>query len=186
MKQNHSFEYIILALFLIAFGIIARVLPHPANVAPIAALALFAGIYLPKRLALILPMAAMFISDFFVGFYNWKIMLAVYASFILIGCIGLLIQKNKNFFTIATGALSGSILFFLITNAAVWAFSAMYAKTFSGLLESYRMALPFFRNTLFGDIAYSALFIGGFEAIRWALQMIRMNRFQKVERGQTP
>jgi len=48
------------AFILITLGIAARFLPHPANFAPIGAIAIFSGLYLPKKWALILPLAAMF------------------------------------------------------------------------------------------------------------------------------
>ena len=76
---------LLIPLLLIALGFIARLLPHPANFAPIGAIALFSGLYLPKRWAIILPLAIMLISDIFVGFYAWQIMLAVYLSFVLAG-----------------------------------------------------------------------------------------------------
>ncbi len=181
MIKKHS-ETILLFLFLAVFGFCARLLPHPANIAPIAALALFGALYLPKRVSIVLPLFAMVTSDFFIGFYQWQIMLSVYASFITIGCIGLFIRNKKNFFTIGASTLSGSILFFLITNAAVWEFSSMYPKTFQGLIESYTMALPFFRNTLLGDIFYSTLLIGGFELVGYALHVRKIFQLQSENR----
>lgn len=159
MKKVH------LALTLITLGIVARLLPHPANFAPIGAVALFGGMYLTKRYALILPLIAMFVSDIFIGFYTWQIMASVYVSFALAGLIGLWIRKNKKLSTIIGGTVLGSILFFLITNFAVWAFGVMYAHNFSGLVQSYIMAIPFFRNSLLGDLFYAGLLVGSYEAI---------------------
>jgi hypothetical protein len=63
-------------------------------------------------------------------------------------------------------SIAGSILFFLVTNFGVWATSSMYEKTFSGLMRSYQMGIPFFRNTLLGDLFYTALFFFAYRSIR--------------------
>ena len=99
------------AFILITLGIAARFLPHPANFAPIGAIAIFSGIYLPKRWALILPLAAMFFSDLFIGFYSLPIMLSVYVSFAIMGLIGLLIRKYKKLSTVLGGTILGSLIF---------------------------------------------------------------------------
>jgi len=161
---------LLIPLLLITLGLIARLLPHPANFAPIAAIALFGGLYLPRRWALILPLTAMFISDIFIGFYSWQVMVSVYLGFILIGVIGLLVRKNKKFHTILGGTLLGSIIFYLLTNAAVWAFGTMYVHSLSGLMQSYYMALPFFKNSLLGNFFYVGILVGGFETIKYWLR----------------
>lgn len=154
---------IIIPCLLIVLGFISRLLPHPANFAPIGAIALFAGIYLPKKWSLVLPIVAMFISDIFVGFYSWQIMLAVYISFGITGVIGLIIKNHKKFSTVVGGTVLGSIIFFLVTNASVWIFGTMYTHNFSGLIQSYLMAIPFFRNSLLGDLFYVGIMVGGYE-----------------------
>ena len=152
------------AFILIILGIAARFLPHPANFAPIGAIAIFSGIYLPKRWALILPLAAMFFSDLFIGFYSLPIMLSVYVSFATMGLIGLAVRKHKKLSTILGGTILGSVIFYLITNGAVWAFGGLYPQTTAGLLQSYYMAIPFFRNSLFGDLFYTGVLAGAYEA----------------------
>ncbi|MBI5222731.1 MAG: hypothetical protein HY980_04550 [Candidatus Magasanikbacteria bacterium] len=161
-----SFNFVIASL-LIILGIMARMLPHPANFAPIGAVALFGGIYLSRRYAIVIPLIAMLISDIFIGFYTWQIMASVYISFALAGLIGLLVRKNKKLSTIIGGTVLGSILFFLITNFAVWAFGSMYAHNFTGLMQSFIMAIPFFRNSLLGDLFYVGLLTGTYESIRY-------------------
>ncbi len=162
-------------LFLLAIAgisIAARLLPHPPNFAPIAALALFAGVYASKisKWYLLTPLAAMLVSDLFVGFYEWKVMVVVYASFFAIGLVGLLVQKYKSatwrIGTITIATLTGSMLFYLTTNFAVWAFSGMYAPTLDGLLLSYYMAIPFFKFTLLGDLFYVTLFLGSYALVQ--------------------
>lgn len=156
---------IIIPILLIVLGITARFLPHPANFAPIGAIALFGALYLPKKYALIIPLLAMFISDIFIGFYTWQIMLSVYAGFVLMGIFGLIIRKHKNFTSVLSVTLLSSVLFFLITNAAVWLFGTMYTHNFSGLMQSYIMAVPFFKNSLMGDLFYVGVLVGGYEFV---------------------
>jgi len=152
------------AIILIVLGITARFLPHPANFVPIGAIAIFSGIYLPKKLALILPLAAMLFSDFFIGFYSLPVMLSVYIGFIIIGLIGLAIRKNKKLSTILGGTILGSVVFYLITNFSVWAFGSWYEHSLAGLINCYIMAIPFFRNSLLGDLFYTGILAGAYEA----------------------
>ncbi len=165
---------LIIPTLLIALGITCRFIPHIPNFAPIGAIAIFGALYLPKRWVLILPISAMFISDIFIGFYSWQIMVSVYVGFILMGVIGLWIRKNKKFSTLVGGTLLGSVLFFFITNFSVWAFGTMYIHSFAGLIQSYYMALPFFRNSLAGDLFYVGVLVGSFETIKYYLK----NRFK--------
>ena len=155
----------VLPVLLIALGVMMRFLPHPANFAPIGAIAVFGGMYLPKRVALIVPLLAVLASDFFIGFYDWKIMLSVYGGFLLMGVIGLFVRKHKKVGNVIGGTLLGSLSFFLITNAAVWMFGAMYASDFAGLMQSYFMALPFFLNSVLGDLFYVGVLVGGMELV---------------------
>lgn len=157
---NKLFPY-----FLVLVAVVLRLLPHPANFAPVAALALFGGVYLSKKTAILIPLAALGISDYFLGYYSFGVMLSVWGSFLLVGLIGLFIRKRKSITKIIVGTLSGSILFFVITNFAVWFFSNWYEKTFSGLVKCFYLALPFFRNSLLGDIFYVGVFFGTYELV---------------------
>lgn len=152
-----------IVLFLVVLGVLARFLPHPPNFAPIAALALFGAVYLPKKWALLMPLSAMLISDIFIGFYSISVMLSVYGSFALLGLLSIWLKKHKKWYTIGGSAVLGAILFFVITNFAVWAFTPWYAKTLFGLRHCYLMALPFFRNTLLGNLFYVSCLFGVFE-----------------------
>lgn len=150
-------------LSIIVFAVVVRLIPHPANVAPIAAMALFGGAYLDRKYAFVVPLVAMFSSDLFLGFHNT--ILFVYGSFLLTGVIGLWLKSHRNVQRITLGALASSMLFFLITNFGVWLVGGLYPKTLSGLIQSYVMALPFFRNTLLGDLFYTGVFFGGYELV---------------------
>jgi len=153
---------LITPLSIILFAVLLRILPHPANFAPIGALALFGGVYLSKKYALVLPLLVMLISDFFIGFHNT--MIFVYISFLLTGLIGMWVRKNKDVKNIFLASIFSSILFFIVTNFGVWAMG-WYPKTLSGLIETYVLAIPFFRNTALGDLFYTGVFFGSFEVI---------------------
>ncbi|USN53255.1 MAG: hypothetical protein H6760_03720 [Candidatus Nomurabacteria bacterium] len=175
----------ILPYILLFVGVFLRLIPHPLNVAPVAAIALFAGVYLRKSWAVILPLSIMMMSDILMsvpafrealpwGLHGagWYSLAPItWLSFAFVGLIGLWVRQKKNVLSIAGGTLLGSIVFYLVTNWAVWFFGTMYAHTFSGLIQSYTMALPFFRNTLIGDLFYTTVLFGGFESVRWFVRM---------------
>ena len=152
----------IVAIFLITLSVIFRLAPHPANFAPVAAAAAVAAIYLGRRWAVVVPLLIMIISDGFIGFYNVPIMLAVYGAFVLIG-LGNSITKQKDLTAVFVRSILGSVFFFGMTNWAVWQFSFLYQKNLSGLFQSYMMAVPFFRNTLIGDLTFIFGFVGAIE-----------------------
>jgi hypothetical protein len=156
---------IMLSIAFVLFGVLSRILPHAWNFTPLAAIALFSGSYLGLRYSLMTTFAAMYIGDVFIGGYQWQIMLAVYASFALIGVIGWYLKK-VSVGTVASSALISSLLFFAISNWAVWQFGTMYDHTFAGLMQCYTLAIPFFKNTVAGDLFYSGLLFGGYELFR--------------------
>jgi len=146
---------------IILFAVILRLVPHVPNFAPISGMALFGGAYLNKKYALIVPLIAMFLSDIFLGLHST--MVFVYGSFILTGLIGLWLRKHKTFTDIIGAAFLSSLLFFLITNFGVWLEGRLYPANLSGLMSSYTLAIPFFRNTILGDLFYTGLFFGSYE-----------------------
>jgi len=155
-------ELKLVPLFFLIFGIMARFLPHPANFAPITAIALFGARYLPKKFAFILPISILLISDLFLGFYGPE-MFFVYSSFILAGIIGLINRHKKSLSFIPLAGISSSVIFFLISNFGVWLTTTIYTKNLIGLQSCFIAAIPFFRNTLLSDLFYTTLFIGGYE-----------------------
>lgn len=164
LKTRKTSE-ILIAIVFVLIGVSLRLLPHPPNFAPIAGIALFAGVYLSRKTALILPLAAMLISDMFIGSYQLSLMFFVYGSFLLTVVLGFWLKKHKSWYSIAGGAVMSAVLFFLLTNFAVWAFTPWYAKTLAGLVQCYLMGLPFFKNTLLGDLFYTTVFFGAYGLI---------------------
>ena len=154
---------------IIFIGALLRVLPHAANFAPIGAIALFGGAYLNKKIALIVPLIAMVLSDIFVGFDSWESRLTVYGAFILIGLVGMLIPKRKNVVTVIGGSVVATAIFFLVTNFAFLYPATMYVHNWSGIVAAYAAGLPFVRNTFFSDLVYTSVFFGAYELVQaWA------------------
>lgn len=150
----------------IMIGAISRLLPHIDNFTPIAAMALFGGAYISdKRMAFIIPMLAMVLSDIGMElFYGWgfhNTIVYVYAAFALTTLIGMSVGKNITVKSIMVGSIISSILFFMITNFGYWAASD-FQMGLSGLNAAYIAGIPFFRATMLGDLFYNALFFGSF------------------------
>ncbi len=165
LKVNFK-NKIIIFVILVVLGFTFRLLPHSWNFTPIGAIALFSGFYFKKKYAFAIPVLAMFISDAFLGFYNWKLMPIVYGSFLLCVVLGFWLKKHKKWYTVAGTSIIAALLFFFITNFAVWIFTPWYAKTLSGVIQCYIMAIPFFRNTLLGNLFYVTVFFGAYEIIQ--------------------
>ena len=152
-----------LIILISAVSVLLRLLPHLPNFAPIGALALFVGLYAQRKSWLLAPIAAMILSDVIIGFDDWKITAVIYGSFLVYAVLGIIVKNNKSFGTVVGGTFAGALFFYLSTNFAVWAFSGMYPHTLQGLILCYEMALPFFRNTLMGDLFYVGAFVGAYE-----------------------
>jgi len=150
---------VLLGMVLLAAAL--RVLPHPWNFAPVGAMALFSGAMFRNRwLAFAAPLLALFAGDLFIGFY--KVMFAVYLSFALSVAIGRWLAENRSVLRIGGAVLLGALQFFLVSNFAMWAFSDYYPHTRAGLFTCFVAAVPYFWNTLAGDVLYSAVLFGGF------------------------
>jgi len=163
LKNIKIMKKILYPLLVIIIASFVRLLPHPPNFSPIAAMALFGGVYLSKKYALIIPIIALFISDIFLGFHST--IPFVYGSFLLTGLIGLWLKKHQDFKSIVLGTLLSSILFFIITNFGVWLVGNLYQKNLVGLAQSYIMAIPFFRYTLVGDLFFTGIFFGSYQTV---------------------
>lgn len=158
MTANHSR---VVALFCAILGAAAlRLVPHPPNFTPIGAMALFSGAYLGRRgVAFVAPLGAMLLSDIVLGFYSgmWITYLAV-SLIVLLGWVAL---SRVTVLRLGFAAVASSVLFFLVSNFGTWALSGMYPHTLAGLSSCYLAAIPFFQNTIAGDLVYATLLFGG-------------------------
>ena len=170
MTANHARLAAILTAILVAAAL--RLLPHPPNFSPIGAMALFGGACLGKRaLAFAAPLGALLLSDVILGFHSG--MPYVYGSVALIVLIGWAVAKRKTPLTIVGAAVASSVSFFLFTNFGTWATGELYPATLAGLAACYVAAIPFFQNTLAGDLLFSALLFGGFALLEQRIPALR-------------
>ncbi|MGN6849056.1 MAG: DUF6580 family putative transport protein [Sphingomicrobium sp.] len=159
MTVNHSRLAALIGAILAAAAL--RLVPHPPNFSPIDAMALFSGAFLSRRaLAFTAPLGAMLLSDAFLGFYSgvWVTYIGI-AAVVLIGWVAL---QRRSALRIGLAAIASSAVFFLISNFGTWALSGMYAHDLVGLGACYVAAIPFFQNTVAGDLFYVVLLFGGF------------------------
>lgn len=154
--------------FLIAAAIVARLLPHPWNVTPLGAMFLLSGATIPhKRLSLIVPLLAVMISDFVVvhyiyhGAYSWFSPFT-WLAFLAVGMLGWTLRKKWTGLRVLLASLGGSMLFFAISNFGTWLQGGLYPHTLAGLVECYVAAIPFFRNSVLGDLFYTAVMFGAY------------------------
>jgi hypothetical protein len=163
---------ILLLTGMITTAALSRLIPHPPNFSPVAALALFGGAAIAsKRLAFVLPLAAMFLSDLILGFS--PLTPVIYGCFALIVCLGFWVKRSQSVGRIGLAAVAGAILFFAVTNFGVWAMGLYYSKTGTGLAECFTAAIPFFWNTLTSDLFYAALLFGALRAAEWRWPVFR-------------
>lgn len=160
-KDIISPRFLVITLMVTAAAFV-RLIPHPPNFAPIAAMALFGGAYFSKKwAAFLIPFAAMFITDLLLGFHST--MWAVYLSFALIVLLGMTMIKHKKVGNIFFASVTASVMFFVITNFGVWISTPYYEKTGTGLVACYTAAIPFFHHTLLGDLFFVAILFGLYE-----------------------
>lgn len=159
-KHEATIFRTVLIVGMILFAAIVRIIPHPWNLAPVGAMALFSGAVIRNRvMAFVFPLLAMLAGDLIVGFHI--LMPVVYPSFLISVATGFWLRERRSAVRLGGVVLLGAIQFFLTTNLGVWVLLNSYPKTFAGLMACYVAGLPYFWNTLAGDICYSALLFGG-------------------------
>lgn len=137
----------------ILLAALTRLLPHWPNFTPVMAMALVGGLYASnKRVSMALPILVMMLSDLLLGltsgwaysFHDTQIW--VYLSMLAITGLGVLLSTKKNYSAILIGGTLAGLLFFVVTNAAVWFTGSMYPHSFDGLLASYAAGLAFYKG----------------------------------------
>jgi hypothetical protein len=175
--MNKKFVTIVLLIMITAAS---RFLPFASNFSAMGAIALFAGAMIANRyLAIAIPLIALFISDFFIGFYGAG-MIPVYVGFSLFSVIGIFITNKNNPISIIGSSLLGSILFYLITNC-VFVYTAdnsLYPHNFSGVMQSYVGALPFFKNSVQSDLLFSGLLFGSYYILSVNVPFLREEKIK--------
>lgn len=177
MKSQHTSTLVISVLIVIAA--LSRLLPHPPNFTPVGATALFGAAYFTKKYwAFVIPIVALWISDiilnnvFYAAYYDgfsWMTtgFLWIISAFVLIAILGMFTMNKKVTPVNLLGtSIAASAIFFLITNFSVWISGFTYPKTAEGLIACYTAAVPFFWNTLAGDLFYVAVLFGVYEFVK--------------------
>lgn len=163
-----AFKRVVLAMIII-MAALSRLLPHPPNFTPIIAMGLLGGVYFNNRkLAAIMPLFAMMISDLVLGFHG--MMIWVYSSIIVISLSASLLKPTMVHLGFAS--IGGSLFFFLVTNFGVWMTSSFYPKTLAGLGASYTAGLPFLQNAIVGDLMYVGILFGVFELAKLSIPQL--------------
>ncbi|MEL7221338.1 MAG: DUF6580 family putative transport protein [Bacteroidota bacterium] len=166
-----------LPIVLLAFAVLSRILPHPPNFTAIGAIALFGAAHLKSNWqAIAIPFAALFLSDLFINnvvyanyydHFTWQISPFIYLAFALILALGYFGLRGKvKTATVVGRSLAASVIFYLFTNAMSWQIDPMYTKDFSGLMASYTAGIPFFFNTLAGDLFYCGVLFGSYSWVK--------------------
>jgi hypothetical protein len=180
---------------IVLLAVISRFIPHLPNFAPITALAIFAAANMEWKKAFGITFAARFISDIFIGFVSWPMMVAIYASHLVGILFGVWIKRsggvipesrvqprgirNPVFTILDPGSEAGMThrRWFKIVASSLGAslvfflvtnFAFLYAEyphTWSGILLSYTNGLPFIKGTLFGDLSYTVALFGAYELV---------------------
>jgi hypothetical protein len=161
-------------LVLVALIVAGRYFPHATNFTPAAAAGLFAGFWFRNRLlAMMVPLCGMFLSDLLIQQpYPVPTMITVYTAMVVPALLGGLLFRGdgqgwlKKAGMVGIGAVSGSVLFFVSTNLAVWLFDGIYALNGAGLAACFAAAVPFFKYTLAGDLFFAGVLFGGYAVVR--------------------
>lgn len=158
--KNKNTILVFLSLFLLI--ILSRWVSHLWNFTLVGGALVFAGSYFKdKKVSVLLMFLSLLVSDYIIGFHPQ--MLSVYLSFLIMTALGFWLQNNPSRTKIFGFSVAGSVLFYLITNFAVWFNGDLYPRTFEGLVECYTLAIPFFRNQFFADVIFT---LGFFEAAK--------------------
>ncbi len=175
MKKNQ--KWTLAATVIIVVAAISRLLPHPDNVTPIASMALFGGAYFGRKYMMFLvPFAALLLSDIVLnntilrGFYPDQTgfifiapyMIWGYLAFGIVVCLGYLLKNKVTVLNVMGITLISSLIFFFLTNYGFWLQFAP-EKNMVTLGATFTAGVPFFRNTIIGNLFFSLLLFGGFE-----------------------
>lgn len=177
---------------LIIVAVVGRLVPHMPNFAPVTAMALFCGAYMSRRQSFFALGAVLLLSDYLLLYINpygrtsfehfyapWELWHSalpyIYGSFAVSALVGWWVKSRRSSGLVVAAALFCSVQFFLVTNAGVW-IGGMYDRGLDGLMQSYTMALPFFRGTILGDLFYTSVFFGGYELVSGLARGLRRER----------
>ena len=168
-KRANLWMDLLLVAFLVALNVAARLLPHAPGFLPVAASGFFAARVLNiPVLALLVPVLGMILSDVALPGEDWRIQAVGFAAIAIPAVAGMATRRWRGAVSVVATMVPCSVLFFLLSNGAVWAFSGMYSLTWQGLVQCYVAALPFLEKTVLGDLFWTAVLFGG----AWLVQRL--------------
>ena len=151
MKLNNAFNHFCLFLGCVGLILLFRVIPHPPNFTPVIAMSfylpLFFGFWSIPFIIL-----AFAITDYFIGFHS--LLIWTWSSLVI---IGMLSKFSFGLKTRISLVITGSFMFFVVTNFGVWLTSSFYEQSLNGLLTCYIMGIPFYTNTLISTALFSGI-----------------------------
>lgn len=179
-KQN-TLKFVLVLILVAAFS---RIIPHPHNFTPVGGIAVFGSYFLGRKIwAFLVPLFSLWLSDLFINNIIYPIQYPqyyegftlfgsywVYGSFLLMIPIAWGLLSTFTLPRLALTGFSTASLFFLVTNFGSWLNNPIYPQNFSGLLTSYVAGLPFFQNTLLGDICYLVILFGATKVFGFSLK----------------
>lgn len=146
---------VIVALGLIVLAVTSRLITHQWNFTAVGAVSLISGLIISRRLlAASVPLVSLIVSDYFIGFHST--MGSVYVAYIAMVFMTIL-MKPETMKTFVMTALLGSFAFFIISNLGVYFEGLLYPMTFSGLVDCFTMALPFYKWDLLSTVSVGAI-----------------------------
>jgi hypothetical protein len=151
-----------LAYLFVMLAVVVRFIPHPWTFTPVAASLLFFGARGSRRW-LWVPFVLLAASDViltkfvYVMPFSWD-HFVTWGYYAAILWLGTRLGKNAKPLSLVAASLASSVSFFLLSNFAVWACWNMYSRNLSGLMTSYTLGLPFFRQAVMGDLLFTAAF----------------------------
>lgn len=164
-NRRQTIRDVLVFLLLVSIGVAGRWAQPEWCFTPTAATAIFAGCYFARLgVAALVPIAILGMSDLALESHDsLGVMLATYAIMTVPVLLGRWLRtsegKAQTAARLAICGLLPAMLFWLVSNFAVWAFQSDYERSWTGLVRCYWMAVPFFRWMLAGDVFYLAVLV---------------------------
>jgi hypothetical protein len=168
----------LLTLILLLSGIFFRLIrvdlaPESLpNFAPLMAAALCGAVFIPGWLGLVVPVAALLVSDALLNVHygvpvvSSQLLWTLPGYLIAVGLGWMIRERRGGLLAILGGTLVASVLFYLVTNTGCWLGLAAYPQNFTGWIQAMTTGLPgypptwtFLRNSLIGDLLFAAFFV---------------------------
>lgn len=170
--KRQDISLVIIAVLMVVAAALSRVLFYPLNYSPVIAMALFGGsIIKDKKIAFALPLFAMLLADILfevfniaTGFWGWGQLIG-YGIFAVITLLGFKLKKI-NVVNVAGFSILSSVIFYFLSNSTYWLVDnriyLLYSQDFQGYINCLTGGLPFLEKSWYVDLAYSAIFFGGY------------------------